>query len=570
MDGQAINYKSEKEEFVSNTNGGTVLSINLVCLTALTSYALWIAFSAQRRRARTDVTPSHGQRRSNDTEEATGWQAFFVEYTLLILPLIGALTSLSSLPITLNLSLVFLAIVLISSSASAYSSNPKSPSSRAPSLPGTPRSHHKRDSSSHFVVKTNDSSPESIGILMTPQSHLPHTSPTHASFRETKPPPSPLLPHELFRKPFITVYRAHMMIMTVLCILAVDFRIFPREFAKCETWGTSIMDLGVGSFVFSLGIISAIPRLRSRQTRPFLHSVQKSFLKSLPVLILGLLRVLAVKGVEYPEHVTEYGVHWNFFFTLGAIGVCGVCFDALSSKVDYVVLGLFTTALHQFSLQRWGLQEWALFAERTNIFSQNKEGITSFPGYLAIFLLGTSTGIYVLPPDPYFIYRSLGTKSLRQKPGKLASVLSGYSILWWAALAVVRYGLEIDVSRRLANVSYVLWITAFNVSFILCYLLVEIAVKSFLLDSEVKLRGTEETSLLVPNLFESINLHGLWVFLIANLLTGLVNLSIHTIHVNSFVATVVLVAYSAAVFAFSWWFKAFRERSRENFGGMSI
>lgn len=63
------------------------------------------------------------------------------------------------------------------------------------------------------------------------------------------------------------------------------------------------MDLGVGSFVFSLGLISALPLLRAKAPRAgssLFSTLIRSVKRSAGVLALGGVRVLMVKGVDYP------------------------------------------------------------------------------------------------------------------------------------------------------------------------------------------------------------------------------------------------------------------------------
>ncbi len=90
-----------------------------------------------------------------------------------------------------------------------------------------------------------------------------------------------------------------MLLMTILAILAVDFPVFPRSLAKCESFGVSLvcsisppslecmiyrlqMDLGVGAFVFSQGVISAIPLVKNPAylASPVLLSLLLRFVRS--------------------------------------------------------------------------------------------------------------------------------------------------------------------------------------------------------------------------------------------------------------------------------------------------
>jgi phosphatidylinositol glycan class W len=166
------------------------------------------------------------------------------------------------------------------------------------------------------------------------------------------------------------------MLVTCLCILAVDFKVFPRRFAKVETYGTSLMDLGVGSFVFANALVS-------RQARGILTMSLGNALKSTsPLLFLGFARLVFTSGVDYQVHVGEYGVHWNFFFTLAAVSILTSAFQFSPSYcgiIGFLILGGYQVCLMH------GVNTYLLSDKRgTDIISQNKEGIFSIFGEIIL------------------------------------------------------------------------------------------------------------------------------------------------------------------------------------------
>lgn len=187
----------------------------------------------------------------------------------------------------------------------------------------------------------------------------------------------------------ISSYRVSMMIVTCLCILAVDFQIYPRRYAKTETYGTSLMDLGVGSFVLGNALVS-------HQARNIASMKWKTALKSTsPLILLGFGRLVFTAGVDYQVHVGEYGVHWNFFFTLAAVSILT---PIVNLPPQYCgILGSLILIGHQSCLMN-GLNMYLLSDKRgLDFISQNKEGFFSIfafdmrffcaesPTYLDIF-----------------------------------------------------------------------------------------------------------------------------------------------------------------------------------------
>ena len=205
----------------------------------------------------------------------------------------------------------------------------------------------------------------------------------------------------------------------------------------------------------------------------------------------------------------------------------------------------------------------------------------------------------------------------RRENDKTATELFAYAVLWWAALGVVHLldlgqGISRRVVRRPGSVSisvlrvsssqvnlpYILWVAAFNTSFLLGYLLLDLVFFSSPLSRSVysptsKLKVQPDPVLLnygrrdgrpsdgtpgAPALFEAINRNGLVFFLLvsehhtlgaarsvmdwrrwltthrlqANVSTGLINLTVPTMFTSDWWAMAILVCYSLAICTAAW------------------
>ncbi|KAJ9616732.1 Glucosaminyl phosphatidylinositol (GlcN-PI) nositol acylation protein [Cladophialophora chaetospira] len=498
-------YKARKEAFVSNLSGSSLTEINLVTLVAACAVFLWTALQ-KRQSFFTPYSPV----------------ALIADFLLNVCAILFAITLYSSAPLFLSIFLITPGALLLFLSPGASQPRPSDGSAKP------------AKKSTAFESRSKD---------------------VDASTTSEKP--------ALLVRPFLTHYRGSMMVVTCLAILAVDFPIFPRRYAKVETWGTSLMDLGVGSFVFSAGVVSARAIVRTSSNTSFLSRFATALRHSTPLFILGFIRLYSVKGLDYAEHVTEYGVHWNFFFTLALLPPFVEVSDSITRTVfkSYEVLAVILAVVYEVVLNNTRLVSYILISPRgPDLLSKNREGVFSFIGYLAIYLAGRGVGVPLVQfnihkistdPDPKLrrqMSRASPTEiTHRERFFVLQRLLLGslaYVALYWFTTSL--YTFNLSVSRRLANLPYVIWVVAFNTAQLFLFGLVEevgpqFSYESFSEDEKDKIRHATSRILRV------FNSNGLVVFLIANLLTGLVNLSLNTLDMPPASAMGVLVGYAVTV-----------------------
>lgn len=322
--------------------------------------------------------------------------------------------------------------------------------------------------------------------------------------------------------PHIKFYRFILNSYTVFCILAVDFNVFPRRFAKTEKYGVSIMDIGVGCYVCSNALLFNIPKINSIAKYSF-----KVFKQILPLLVLGIGRTYLVTKSNYHHYNFEYGIHWNFFMTLAFLKIINLLILPFISTCCLPGFATILVVVYEIILN-CGLADWIMSdAPRNTFFSANREGILSLIGYEALFLYSLSIKwhLSIHMQKNYLVNNTF-----------LLLITSLSAIALFVLATILNYFL--GVSRRLANAGYVYWIL--SLSFLLLFMsiisenLITIRLQKF-----KKIYEFNEVSLIV----DSTNDHLLLLFLFANVMTGVINMTIYTLKMNTVGSLFVLSLY---------------------------
>ena len=337
---------------------------------------------------------------------------------------------------------------------------------------------------------------------------------------------------------YISNYKAILQLNTALVILAVDFHVFPRRFAKSESFGIGAMDLGVGMIIMSMGLTSRAARGRCNVT---LKELLSNVYSSLILIVLGCVRVALVKLTSYQEHVSEYGVHWNFFFTLSIVQILASLIQFLGpslgdSQTGNLVISMCLVASYQLMLSKFDLADFIRFGAnglnlRTSFIDANREGIFSVAGFISLYFMGIFFGaqLFKRHQTPMAKFKWLFIWSLVMLKG-----------MYWSNVLIT------EMSRQMSNMTYFFFIVAMN-SILLCsLLLLQMTIKAICLWNK-KFDGGYIYGRLTTPLFQFISRYQLMYFLLANVFTGVINKTVNTLECSNTLAIFIITGYMVAL-----------------------
>lgn len=305
---------------------------------------------------------------------------------------------------------------------------------------------------------------------------------------------------------------ATLMLSVTVCILSVDFPIFPRRAAKTFDYGFSIMDAGVGAFIAFSGAVSPEAKHAvesSKETK--LGLVGKTLSSSVPLILLSCLRLFLIKHSGYREITEEYGSHLNFFAVLAAVKLIS-CFVYLCIgrriKLNYV--GIALIVLYQLFLNYYAMENIVDNGYRDNFFTANKEGFLSMIGLTGYHLIYTRLPLII------------DAASKTHKRYGITQTLKALLRLACPAIVglLVMHNYVQPSSRRISNAAYICWSACMVIFLLGC----EVTVNSAIAALQRRYHNVDDFG---SKIYTAFSQNAMPMFLLANVLTGVANLSVN-------------------------------------------
>lgn len=262
---------------------------------------------------------------------------------------------------------------------------------------------------------------------------------------------------------------------------------------------------------------------------------------------------MPLEDVLVQEHQSEYGVHWNFFFTLASVA-CLTAVVPLSGR-HAAAMAVLLMGLYQWLLLLPGWTAWLASdkRDRSSLFDSNKEGLMSLFGYAALCNAGAAAAAILDENNgaaqwawhsAFRRYSSTGNRgesvAARAKAWH-AAMLVAVGVAWVVAFALDAF--VQPVSRRFANAAYVMWVSALALTQLQMSALAEVVAAA------VSGNGVQQQC----PLLDSLSQHQLVSFLVANIATGAVNMTVDTLGASETSAFAIMVAYCLSWgYAGSW------------------
>ncbi|XP_075083043.1 uncharacterized protein At4g17910 isoform X3 [Nicotiana tabacum] len=302
----------------------------------------------------------------------------------------------------------------------------------------------------------------------------------------------------------ISAYRVSMNLLTCVCILAVDFKIFPRRYAKTETY-----DGHWSRFVYCgkcFGFTASTWNCK--------NEFEKCNFFNLSTYSSGLCSNLFHINCGLSGYEVFLLLGLNEYLLSSERGP-----DIISQNKE----GIFSIFVYS---HRWGLVR-VVCMQTLAVPCGDREAVSDRPsaqekhfkaGYWGLYLVCVQLGSYLFFGKP-------GDALLRTNDWARIRVWILCLLLW---LLTVFLDMHVErVSRRMCNLAYVTVVLAMNLQVFAVLTLADYV-----------------PGYKVAALIEVFDRNLLGSFLLANVLTGLVNLSIDTLFVSPFTALAILVGYA--------------------------